>query len=54
MEEPRSHGTIKLENATVAKYRHRVGDRRLLFGINDNDQVIEILDIRKRDERTYQ
>ena len=52
-QEPRIHGTIKLENAPVASYRYRVGDIRILFDIDDKDQVIEILDIRKRDERTY-
>lgn len=51
--DPRGHGTIKLENAPVAKYRHRVGDMRILFDIDDENQIIEILDIRKRDERTY-
>ncbi|MBI4758362.1 MAG: type II toxin-antitoxin system RelE/ParE family toxin [Chloroflexi bacterium] len=53
MKEPRTHGTIKLENAPVAQYRYRVGDLRILFDIDDKNQVIEILDIRKRDERTY-
>lgn len=53
MSEPRSHGTLKLESAPVAQYRHRVGNFRILFDIDDKNQVIEILDIRKRDERTY-
>ena len=53
MNDPRSHGTIKLESAPVAQYRHRVGHLRILFDIDDKNQVIEILDIRKRDERTY-
>jgi mRNA interferase RelE/StbE len=53
VEEPRSPGTIKLENAPVARYRRRVGNWRILFDINDEDKVIEILDVRKRDERTY-
>ncbi len=51
--DPRSHGTIKLQNAPVAQYRRRVGGLRILFDINDRLEVIEILDIRKRDERTY-
>jgi len=50
---PRTYGTIKLENAPVASYRYRVGDNRILFDIDDEAKVIEILDIRKRDERTY-
>ncbi|MBS3976019.1 MAG: type II toxin-antitoxin system RelE/ParE family toxin [Syntrophomonadaceae bacterium] len=51
--DPRAYGTIKLENAPVASYRYRVGEERILFDINDEARVIEILDIRKRDERTY-
>ena len=50
---PRTQGTIKLENAPVASYRYRVGDLRILFDIDDGAKVIEVLDIRKRDERTY-
>lgn len=52
-EDPHTQGTIKVENAPVARCRHRVGDLRILFDIDDRNQVIEILDIRKRDERTY-
>ena len=50
---PRTCGTIKLENAPVASYRYRVGDYRILFDIDDEAKIVEILDIRKRDERTY-
>ena len=50
---PRTYGAIKLENAPVASYRYRVGNDRLLFDIDDEAKLIEILDIRKRDERTY-
>ena len=52
-ENPRTHGTVKLESAPVARCRYRIGDYRLLFDIDDEAKVIEILDIRKRDERTY-
>ena len=52
-ENPWTHGTIKLESAPVARYRYRIGDYRLLFDIDDEAKIIEILDIRKRDERTY-
>ncbi len=52
-QEPRTQGTIKLANAPVAEYRYRVGDFRILFDIDDGQKIIEILDIRKRDERTY-
>jgi len=50
---PRTYGTIKLENVPVASYRYRVGNYRILFDIDDEAKVVEILDIRKRDERTY-
>ncbi len=51
--DPRAHGTIKLEHAPVAQYRHRVGNWRILFDIDDKNNIIEILDIKKRDEKTY-
>lgn len=46
-------GTIKLVDYPVAQFRHRVGNYRILFDINDIGKIIEILDIRKRDEKTY-
>ena len=52
-QDPRTHGTIKLEGAPVAAYRYRVGGERILFDIDDESESIEILDTRKRDERTY-
>lgn len=52
-ENPRTHGTIKLTHAPVAQYRYRVGNYRLLFDIDAANQVIELVDIRKRDEGTY-
>ncbi len=51
--DPRTHGTIKLEDAPAAKYRYRVKKHRILFDIDDDEKIIEILDIRKRDEKTY-
>lgn len=53
IEDPRAHGTTKLESAPVAQYRCRVGDYRILFDIDDDHQVLEVVDIRKRDEQTY-
>lgn len=52
-ENPRMYGTIKLENAPVASYRYRVRDWRILFDVDDKAKIIEILDIRKRGEKTY-
>jgi mRNA-degrading endonuclease RelE of RelBE toxin-antitoxin system len=51
--DPRAHGTIKLEDAPVAKYRYRVRNYRILFDISDEQKIVEVLDIRKRDEKTY-
>lgn len=51
--DPRAHGTIKLDDAPVAQYRYRVRNHRILFDINDEVKITEILDIRKRDEKTY-
>jgi mRNA interferase RelE/StbE len=53
IDNPRARGTMKLEGAPVARYRYRIGDYRILFDIDDVAKVMEILDIRKRDERTY-
>ena len=52
-QDPRTYGTLKLENVPVASYRYRVGNNRILFDIDEEAKVIEMLDIRKRDERTY-
>ncbi len=37
----------------IAQYRYRLGDYRLLYDINDGEQSILLLDIRRRNERTY-
>ena len=50
---PRIPGTIKLIDYPAAEFRHRAGNYRILFDINQIDETIEIIDIRKRDERTY-
>ena len=50
---PRTIGTIKLEDVRLASYRFRVGDVRILFDVDDGARVIEIVDVRKRDEHTY-
>ena len=50
---PHLPGTIKLIDYPVAKFRHRVGNYRILFDVDESEKVLEILDIRRRDERTY-
>jgi mRNA-degrading endonuclease RelE of RelBE toxin-antitoxin system len=46
-------GTIKLVDYPAAQFRYRVGNYRILFDINNEEKVIEILDIKKREEKTY-
>jgi len=46
-------GTIKLVDYPVAQFRHRVGNYRILFDVDEIGKIIEILDIRKRDKKTY-
>ncbi len=50
---PRISGTKKLENMRVAQYRHRVGDCRILFDVDEQSKIVKVLDIRRRGERTY-
>lgn len=50
---PHTPGTIKLVDYPAAEFRHRVGNYRILFDVNNKEKIIEILDIRKRDEKTY-
>ena len=50
---PQISGTIKLVDYPIAKYRHRVGNYRILFDIDTLEKTLEIVDIRRRDEQTY-
>ena len=50
---PQISGTIKLVDYPIAKYRHRVGNYRILFDIDTSKKNLEIVDIRRRDEQTY-
>lgn len=52
-EDPYMPGTIKLVDYPAAEFRYRVGNYRILFDVNKEEKIIEILDIRKRDEKTY-
>lgn len=51
--DPYIPGTIKLVDYPAANFRYRVGNYRILFDINNEEKIMEILDIRKRDEKTY-
>ena len=50
---PRTPGVVALRDLRVARYRFRVGGYRILFDINDQEQVMAVLDIRRRTEATY-
>ena len=50
---PQIPGTIKLVDYPIAKYRHRVGNYRILFDVDTLEKTLEIIDIRRRDEQTY-
>ena len=49
---PRPYGYKKLVDKE-AFYRIRVGNYRIIYEIFDNILVVNILQIKKRDERTY-
>lgn len=51
--DPYMPGTIKLVDYPAAEFRYRTGNYRILFDVNNEEKTIEILDIRKRDEKTY-
>lgn len=46
-------GTIKLKGFPVAEYRHRVGDYRILFDIEEKKKILLVLDIKRRTSTTY-
>lgn len=50
---PHIPGTIKLVDYPAAEFRYRIGNYRILFDVNQIGETLEILDIRKRDEKTY-
>lgn len=49
-DDPRFHGTLKL-NKNI--YRTRVGNWRIIYAIFDKTVVVVILEILRRNERTY-
>jgi mRNA interferase RelE/StbE len=48
---PRPRGSIKLKGSDL--YRIRVENYRILYDINDIINIIDIIAIRRRNERTY-
>ena len=49
---PDVHGVKTLKNHWYG-YRLRVGNYRVLFDVLDHARIINIEEVRKRDERTY-
>ena len=49
---PACSGVKRLQNHTY-EYRLRVGAYRVLFDVEDTVRIIEIQEVKKRDERTY-
>lgn len=52
-QKPDMHGIIKLKKTPVGFYRYRAGDYRIIFDIDHQRRILEILDIARRSEHTY-
>ena len=50
-ENPRPSGVIKLK--TKNNWRIRVGEFRVIYEINDAVKLVEIVDVLRRNEKTY-
>ena len=55
---PRPFGEPKLKPPLLvyqftAQYRFRVRNFRILYDVDDKNKIVWILDLRKRNERTY-
>jgi len=51
-EEPRPHGVRKIKGAERA-YRIRIGNYRVVYEVYDNDNLVLILQVVRRNETTY-
>ncbi len=51
-EEPRPHGVRKIEGEDRS-YRIRVGAYRVVYEVDDAEQLVVILHVGRRDERTH-
>jgi mRNA interferase RelE/StbE len=49
--EPRPPGTTKLSGSNF--WRLRIGDVRVIYGINDRERVVAVLRVARRSESTY-
>ncbi|CAN5386607.1 hypothetical protein BH20ACI1_BH20ACI1_06850 [soil metagenome] len=52
VDDPRPHGYKKLVDEE-GLYRFRVGIYRIIYEIYDADLIVNILQVKKRNERTY-
>jgi len=46
-------GTVKLVSYPTAQLRHRVGDYRVLFSLDEKQKMLIVVDIRRRTTTTY-
>ena len=49
-ENPRNENVIKLVNSIPETYRARQGDYRILFTIHDKELIVEVIDIKNRQD----
>jgi mRNA-degrading endonuclease RelE of RelBE toxin-antitoxin system len=52
-EMPDVSADVKKKKGTKDIYRLRVGRYRVIFGFYESIQIVEIQEVKKRDERTY-
>lgn len=50
--DPRPYGYKKLDYYTDY-FRFRVGDYRVIYQIDDNVKIVEIVEVKRRNESTY-
>ena len=50
---PKVHADVKKLKGLDDTYRLRVGRYRVIFGFYERIQIVEIQEVKKRDERTY-
>ena len=50
---PNVHADVKKLKGFDDAYRLRVGRYRVIFGFYERIQIVEIQEVKKRDERTY-
>lgn len=51
-EEPRPRGSLKLQSSAPL-FRIRVGGYRVIYAVFDDERLVKILQVSKRDDQTY-